>query len=301
MTPDLAMSILELTPPVMPTQIKRQYHFLALKYHPDKNGGSEESTNRFRELNEAYHVLISDEGSAPMPTYTTLVDFFLHSVCNPTYIKLIKEVINLYGEYVCNRANPEWSVVSALEARVREWPPDVLMTVFGFICRYRGLLDIAAEFMGTLEQTINRDRTIVYCLHPTLSDLLDGKIYKLVLGEAVYYVPLWQVENYFDMQNGGELAVICEPTVPANVRIDEANGVHIEWTVPVESLREFMGGVYWYKLGEHHQFDIDFAALRLVRRQTVRFEGRGPPLEDDGDLATLATERAAVVFYINLV
>ena len=37
--------------------IKKAYRSLALKYHPDRNNNSEESTEKFREIAEAYETL----------------------------------------------------------------------------------------------------------------------------------------------------------------------------------------------------------------------------------------------------
>jgi DnaJ-class molecular chaperone len=38
-------------------EIKRAYHQLARKYHPDKNGGDKKAELKFREIAEAYEVL----------------------------------------------------------------------------------------------------------------------------------------------------------------------------------------------------------------------------------------------------
>ncbi|GJD08659.1 DnaJ homolog subfamily B member 9 [Galdieria sulphuraria] len=38
-------------------EIKRAYHQLARKYHPDKNGGEKQAELKFREIAEAYEVL----------------------------------------------------------------------------------------------------------------------------------------------------------------------------------------------------------------------------------------------------
>ena len=38
-------------------EIKTAYRHLAKLYHPDINGGNEAVTEKFKEVNEAYHVL----------------------------------------------------------------------------------------------------------------------------------------------------------------------------------------------------------------------------------------------------
>jgi curved DNA-binding protein CbpA len=42
--------------------IKKRYHTLALQYHPDKNGNTAESKERFQEINEAYSFLSKELG-----------------------------------------------------------------------------------------------------------------------------------------------------------------------------------------------------------------------------------------------
>lgn len=39
------------------SNLKKQYRKLALKYHPDKNGNTEISTEKFKKINEAYTYL----------------------------------------------------------------------------------------------------------------------------------------------------------------------------------------------------------------------------------------------------
>ncbi|GIY67956.1 j domain-containing protein [Caerostris darwini] len=39
------------------TEIKKAYYDLTFKYHPDRNKGSAEASNKFREVTEAYEVL----------------------------------------------------------------------------------------------------------------------------------------------------------------------------------------------------------------------------------------------------
>lgn len=41
--------------------VKKAYHKLALKHHPDRNGGSKESEEKFREISAAYSILSDDK------------------------------------------------------------------------------------------------------------------------------------------------------------------------------------------------------------------------------------------------
>lgn len=49
--------LLEISPEATKEELKKQYHFLSRKYHPDKNNGED---NHFKKIKEAYDVLYDD-------------------------------------------------------------------------------------------------------------------------------------------------------------------------------------------------------------------------------------------------
>ena len=56
--------VLEVERDASDDQIKKAYRKLALKWHPDKNDNSEESTRIFKEIQQAYEVLIDRQKRA---------------------------------------------------------------------------------------------------------------------------------------------------------------------------------------------------------------------------------------------
>ena len=75
----------------------------------------------------------------------------------------------------------------------------------------------------------------VFIINPSLKDILENNIYKLFVDEKMYLVPLWHNELYFDSKDGSEIIVLCQPTIPNNIKIDENNNIHVLKEISIEA------------------------------------------------------------------
>src|ERR1044071_9862389 len=62
-------AVLDVTRTASDDEIKKAYRKLAMKYHPDRNNGSKEAEERFKEITEAYDVLREPQKRAAYDRY----------------------------------------------------------------------------------------------------------------------------------------------------------------------------------------------------------------------------------------
>src|ERR1700755_1269660 len=62
-------AVLEVAKTASDDEIKKSYRKLAMTYHPDRNNGSKEAEERFKEITEAYDVLRDPQKRAAYDRY----------------------------------------------------------------------------------------------------------------------------------------------------------------------------------------------------------------------------------------
>ena len=307
--------------------IKKKYHKLALINHPDKNGNSLESTNKFQEINEAYDFLLkelhtinrspnnysdafvsSNQPGESNSKYIYLLSLFINSIIegsnewNKETIKnIIKEIVILNGTISLERIFDNLDKDSSLE-------------VYSFICKYKHILYISNETLEFVSSLIKKkyknDR--VFILNPSITDLLESNIFKLHVDDQLYLVPLWHNELYFDAKSldNGEIIVLCNPELPENMTIDEDNNLHVllelDGLYLLDLIKKDQGSTSQFAQGSAEtafvslligtrDFSIPLNKLYMKREQIYRFIKQGIANVIENDMYNVSSKSDIIV------
>ena len=273
-----AIDILELnaTNPLTLEDIKKQYKRIALKHHPDKNGNTATSNERFQKINEAYvclkeeferkeHVYCEKDepfSSSSSSLYNDLLQHFLQSSLGSSHSHLIHMLANLIR-----------GTTTLTTQLLESWDRNTALQIYMFLSQNRSYLHLPNALLETIRAWVVQkyERVEIYRLNPTLQDMLDGNCYKLYIGEELLYVPLWHRECYFDV-SGCEIIVLCEPELPKNVSVDEDNNLYV--SVSYEWKKIFCEDHLTFSLG-NTSMSIPFSQLYIQREQIYRIPGTG--------------------------
>lgn len=190
--------------------VKKAYHRLALKYHPDKNPG-EEATGRFQEICEAYEVLHGHKNDHEIPGYVEMLRTFLQGFVDENIVVLVMDKL----ARLCEEGRLDL---------LKNMNQKVIQGILALVLRYSDVLPFTEEFIEKMKGVDNDQR---FLLNPTLEDLFSDMVFKLVVDDETYLVPLWHHHLIFDGKEG-ELHVECFPVLGEGIRIDEYNHLHVQ-------------------------------------------------------------------------
>lgn len=260
-----ALDILELdSVNITPESLKKKYHKLALQWHPDKNGNTPESNEKFRQIHEAYELLkreIDDKEEEPkLPVYDDLIRMFMgEGNYSDVFIKIITNIVSNY------------KTKQFIAGLFKDLDKDTALSVYSFLTRYNFLFHLSQEILDELREIVTRkcDNTIVYTLNPSVGDLLEHNVYKLYHENELFLVPLWHSELYFEC-GSKEIIVLCEPQLDSGLSIDEDNNLFLETKIDLDLDKSHIPVTIGSKT-----LQIPRQELYMKREQLYRFKGQG--------------------------
>jgi DnaJ-class molecular chaperone len=261
--------------PITRDELKRKYRRLALQFHPDKNGNSVESAEKFKLIHEAYEYLQIYVGSQTDDSqyetqeagddYMTLLQRFIESIIqSPNMSEIIKEIVMNGCKKLSTRLFENMSKDTSIE-------------LLSFISKHRNILHIDQDTIQCVREIIleKYKNDQIYILNPSLDDLLENNVYKLDIDGKIYLVPLWHSEVYFD-GSGCDIIVQCIPDLPENMYIDENNALHVNINAPF-TISLLDSPSVLFKLGKQ-SFPLQ---VQFKRTQTCYLHNQGISIIDE--------------------
>lgn len=311
-----------------PDKIKKQYYKLALQYHPDKHNNSAQSTAIFQDLNTAYHYLMQEVHSNASNTNNMnninmnqphpFSSFFTSSTENnqeqPAYISLLTIFVNLL---VKSAGSDLFSsivkdiVLGCKQISIKLFDglsKEMSLEVYSLLLKYQHILCIKEEIIEQVKSVLleKYKNTFLFSLNPSLEDLFESNVYKLVHNGHAYFVPLWHSELYYDYisdptptsvgANGvddGELIVKCIPDLGENIFIDEMNNIHTTLHVLLRDI-SLKTPALVLKLGTR-SFEIPCDKLMIKPLQYYTIRKKGIAKIDDMNMYSIEQKADIVV------
>jgi curved DNA-binding protein CbpA len=263
-------------------KLKKKYHKLALKYHPDKNGNTIESKEKFQKINDAYFYVKSEiendaTGSASTSnTYNTFNSFSYANILNMFMENIFKEDASTIDKTLLNNIiHIILNGCTQISLKLFEtMDKERSIEIYSFLSKYKNILYISQDIINSIRDIIKEKykNDEVYILNPSIDDLLDDNIYKLKIGDSTYFVPLWNSEVYFD-GSGCDIIVKCVPELPTNITIDDNNILYVDLEIPF-NVDLFDKENIEFQLGKK-TYHINHIKLKLKRNQTYFIPNEG--------------------------
>ena len=289
--------------------LKKQYRRLALKNHPDKNGNTPESNEKFQKINEAYHYLKreikhfnpedleeesnnSEEDTQDSSLYFNILRSFMKTVFEGKYNDILSKIVN---DIMTTGKKISAKLFDDLDK-------DTALNIYTFLSNNKTTLHLNQEILDNIRDLVVKkyDNVEVYKLNPSIIDLLNNNLYKLYVNDELFLVPLWHNESYFD-GSGCEIMVICEPELPNGITIDDDNNICIEKEISAYNQLpdDIMdNGFVGIEIGGK-DFTIPLSNLYMKREQYYRIKNEGL-VKIKKDIYDIS-EKTDIIVKINLI
>lgn len=277
--------------------LKKKYHKLALLNHPDKNGNTIESNEKFKKINEAYNYLKREikyfnennmdndkDDILSFESYdiNILLKLFINSFLEGKYSDIIK---NLIADIISGCKKISFKLFEDIDK-------DKLLNIYTFLSKYKSTLKLEESILEDIKKIVIQkyDNVLLYKLNPSINDLLNDNIYKLCIMNKFYLVPLWLNESYFD-DNENEIIVICDPELPTHIKIDEYNNIYIDFKMDTKEVikKIFLDENIIIDIADK-KIQIPISHLYMKKEQIYRVKNVGLLKQDSMDIEKITNK-----------
>jgi curved DNA-binding protein CbpA len=217
--------------------LKKQFRKMALKNHPDKNGNTPESNERFKQINTAYNFLKSEfshfkedeldrEEDQTSSLYYDILKGFIKTFFEGKYNEIVSKIIN-------DIVNAGKKISVKL---FEDLDKDTAFYLYSFLSTNRSIFHLSEDILENIRVNVVKkyDNVELYKLNPSINDLFNNNLYKLYVNDELFLVPLWHNVCYFDCSSS-EIIVICEPELPQGVTLDEDNNILLDYVLSIKN------------------------------------------------------------------
>lgn len=295
--------------------LKKKYRQLALQNHPDKNGNTEKSNEKFKQINEAYHFLKREIGNDDVlydnmdmdddadindtnttqctqqnMQYMELLKLFIKSMFDGKLYEIFQKIIK---EIIIGTTSV------SLKLLFEDLNKEKAIQLYTFLSKYKFVFHIDEVTMNWVREIVLQkyENDVIYILNPSIHDLLNNNVYKLYIEDRLYLVPLWHNEMYFD-GSGNEIVVICDPELPDNLNIDDEYNLYInnEIVVQCNELPDLIINNKCIQVNiMDHVFEIPVRELYMRENQYYRIKQQGLTKINENDIYDVSDKGDIIV------
>lgn len=267
--------------------IKKKYRALILKNHPDKLTGV--SNERFIQIHEAYHYILSSGESEP--TYDAASDAASVESDEPEEKMDMRNIFLLFWKnpavytLLTNVLISIWE--NNLPVFLKKLDTTNLKKIHQTITKYFPDNQSGTFILKSIEKVLEEKTESLIILNPNLDDLLDSNIYKLKMDGETYLVPLWHNELVYAGGTGcagdecddvsKEIIIQCCPLLAQNMEIDD-NILTVYLSIHVREA-----------------FNNPHVDVRLTDKHTIEFDGRQLKMTADAQRIVVSGDGIAAI------
>ena len=321
-----ALEVLKLKSNYTMDELKKSYRIHAMKYHPDKNSNSEESCEKFKEINNAYLYLCNlsvslgshashannddtddtndtndTNDTSGAESYMDIFRIFTQSLLQKMYANISQENAKITMDVIIKIIVEDCHELSL--KMFEDMDKETAYTIYEIIHKYHVVFHISNEKLLLFERIIRKKMELdnLVIISVSLDDLFgENNIYVLEHDEKKYYIPLWHTELYYKIGEKDntpiDLIVRCMPSTPSHIYIDTNNDIYIDLRMKITELLEKKQVLF--HIGSK-QFSIPSSVLHVKNNQTHVLKGQGISVINSKSMYD-ASEKSSIFVNIEL-